>query len=251
MTARQVGAPPPASPATGNRSSRGSGSGRRRGRRPWGRPAVARPARRARNGPRSSSRAGRPARRGPSAPSRAAGRSASGRWSVTASASGRPPPPIGTGGRCGPRPASAQVIARSPALAPSQRSGSGSHRGERWPTHGRRVRAVSRAEDQVGQRPAGQVGGRHAVTDVTAGPGQPGGEVQADRGVPVPGDAQRTAPAMGDRDVAQDREQLDQGRSSASNTAGDRSKSGRTREPRWYGAPRPPKTIRPSALRWP
>ncbi len=40
--------------------------------------------------------------------------------------------------------ASARAIARSPALMPSHRSGSGSQRGERWPTHGRCTSGVSR-----------------------------------------------------------------------------------------------------------
>ena len=39
---------------------------------------------------------------------------------------------------------SASVIARSPAFTPSQRSGSGSQRGERCPTQGSRVSSVSR-----------------------------------------------------------------------------------------------------------
>src|SRR5215472_6666881 len=38
---------------------------------------------------------------------------------------------------------SAQVITRNPALTPSQRNGSASHGGERWPTHGSRTRALS------------------------------------------------------------------------------------------------------------
>ena len=45
---------------------------------------------------------------------------------------------------------------------------------------------------------------------------------------------------MRDPGIAQHREQLDQGRRSAANTAGTRSNAGRTAEPRWYGAPRPP-----------
>ncbi len=55
---------------------------------------------------------------------------------------------------------------------PSQRSGSGSHRRERWPTQSSRVRSVSLPGDEVGQRPAGQVGRGHAVADVAARPGQ-------------------------------------------------------------------------------
>ena len=38
---------------------------------------------------------------------------------------------------------SASLMVQRPALTPSQRRGSGSHRGERCPTQGRRVRGVS------------------------------------------------------------------------------------------------------------
>ena len=38
--------------------------------------------------------------------------------------------------------ASANAVATSPRLLPMKRSGSGSHRGERWPTHGNAVSTV-------------------------------------------------------------------------------------------------------------
>ena len=40
-------------------------------------------------------------------------------------------------------------------------------------------------------------------------------------------------------------------RCKAANTAGTRSYEASMREPKWYGAPRPPKTMRPSAVRCP
>ena len=54
--------------------------------------------------------------------------------------------------------ASAPVMTFSQALTPSQRSGSGSHRGDRWPTHGRRDQVGVPLEHQVGEGPAGEVG---------------------------------------------------------------------------------------------
>jgi hypothetical protein len=53
---------------------------------------------------------------------------------------------------------SAMVIARRPALTPSQRSGSGSQRGDRCPTHGNRVSSVSRP--RIRSRGSGRRGSR-------------------------------------------------------------------------------------------
>src|SRR3954447_3965136 len=58
-------------------------------------------------------------------------------------------------------------------------------------------------EHQVGQRPAGQIGGADAVTDVAAGPAPAGAGVQADGGVPVPGDPEWSAPAVAEAVLAQ------------------------------------------------
>ena len=107
--------------------------------------------------------------------------------------------PVATGGRGASRRGRPRSSPAGPALAPSQRSGSGSQRRERCPTHGSAVSSVSPAGDQVGQRAAGEVRRRHAVADVAAGPRQPGRGVEADRGVPVAGDAERAAPAVRDR----------------------------------------------------
>ena len=73
---------------------------------------------------------------------------------------------------------SANLMVHSPALTPSQRSGSGSQRGETCPTQGSSVSGVVRPGDEVGQCAPGQVGRGHPVTDVPARPGQAGGAVE-------------------------------------------------------------------------
>ena len=105
---------------------------------------------------------------------------------------------------------SAASIIRSPALAPIQRSGSGSHRGERWSTHGQPRQLGAAAEHQVGERLAGQVRGADTVTDVPAAPAQPGARVESDRGEPVARDAERAAPLVRDLRISEGREQLPQ-----------------------------------------
>ncbi len=106
---------------------------------------------------------------------------------------------------------SASFIVHSPALTPSQRSGSGSQRGETWPDPGEPGQRRVGPGDQVGQGAPGQVGRRHAVADVPAGPGQAGGAVEAHRGVPVPRNAERPAPGVGEAGVGHLGEQLGQG----------------------------------------
>ena len=105
----------------------------------------------------------------------------------------------GSPARCGASSWSAQVIARRPALIPSQRSGSGSQDRRAVPDPGQPGEVGVAAEDEVGEGAAGEVGGAHAVADVAAGPAEPGGRVEADRGRPVAGDAERAAPGVGDR----------------------------------------------------
>ena len=148
--------------------------------------------------------------------------------------------------------ASATVIARSPALMPSQRSGSGSQRRERCPTHGSRTSVGVAAEHQVAQGAAGEVGGADAVADVPAGPAQPGPAVEPDRRAPVAGDAQRAAPRVGDPGAGERREQVHQRLAAAARRPGRR---GRTRagsaSRSGTARPRPPKTSRSSAVRWP
>ena len=107
--------------------------------------------------------------------------------------------------------ASASVIARSPALMPSQRSGSGSHARRAVPDPGQAGQLGVALEDQVAQRPAGQVGGGDAVADVPTRPGQPGLAVQPDRRAPVARDPERPAPGVGEPGAAQHREQVEQG----------------------------------------
>ena len=69
--------------------------------------------------------------------------------------------------------ASARPAARRAVLTPSQRSGSGSHR-RRPVADPRQVDELAvAAEDQVGHRPAGEVGRRHAVAHVPSGPAMP------------------------------------------------------------------------------
>jgi hypothetical protein len=51
-------------------------------------------------------------------------------------------------------------------LTPIQRSGSGSHRGLAWPTHGSEVRITQPLRYEVGQRPGRDLRGGHPVTDV-------------------------------------------------------------------------------------
>ena len=109
------------------------------------------------------------------------------------------------------------------------------------------------AGDQVGERAAGEVGRRHAVADVAAGPGQAGRAVEPDRRVPVAGDAERAAPAVRDRAcrAAPGTARAACARSAAKTRGVAVVSRDGSREPKWYGAPRPPKTIRPSAVRWP
>ena len=82
--------------------------------------------------------------------------------------------------------ASALAAAGAPRRTPSQRSGSGSQRRERCPTHGSRVRSRVAAEDQIGERSPGEVRGRHPVADVAARAGQ-----RRSRGRTRRGDASR------------------------------------------------------------
>ena len=147
---------------------------------------------------------------------------------------------------------SATVIARSPALMPSQRSGSGSQRFERCPTHGCRTSVGVVAEHEVAQGPAGQVGGGDAVADVPTRPGEAGPAVEPHRRAPVARDAQRPAPRVVIRAVGRPPGTGRPGSArSFAKTRGSRSNSGRIREPKWYGAPRPPNTRRSSSVRWP
>ena len=147
---------------------------------------------------------------------------------------------------------SAAVAARRPALMPSQRSGSGSQGRDRCPTQGSRTRSVSRRSTRSRERPPGQVGGADAVADVPAGPGQPGRAVQPDRGAPVARHAERAAPDVRDPVVGDRGEQVHQGRGAAAGRPGSRRRSvARVLDARKYGAPRPPKTSRSSAVRWP
>ena len=74
---------------------------------------------------------------------------------------------------------SASPIARSPALTPSQRSGSGSQRRDRCCTQGSAVSSVSRPRTRSRRvRPARFVV-LDAVADVAAGPGEPGARGRA------------------------------------------------------------------------
>ena len=115
------------------------------------------------------------------------------------------------GGRVSRSSASASVIARSPALMPSQRSGSGSHDRERWPTHGSRVSSVSRPRTRSRRvRPARLVVLTPSPTYPPAQP-SPVVAVQPDRGAPVARDAERAAPRVGDPGAREHREQVDQG----------------------------------------
>ena len=70
--------------------------------------------------------------------------------------------------------------------------------------HGKPIVA---AEDQRGQRAAGEVDGGHPVADVPAGPAQPVG-AEPDRRVPAPRDVQRAAPGVREVGFDQRREQL-------------------------------------------
>ena len=85
------------------------------------------------------------------------------------------------------------------ACTPSHGSGSGSHRRDRWSTHGRRVRSVSCPTHEVGDAPPGGVGGGDALAGVAAAPGEAGVAVEADAGEQVAGDAEHSAPVVGVR----------------------------------------------------
>ena len=107
---------------------------------------------------------------------------------------------------------SARVMARRPALMPSQRSGSGSQR-RRAVAHPRQPDQLGvAAEHEVAQGAPGEVRGGDAVADVPARPGQPGAAVQPDGGPPVPGDPERPAPGVGEAGAPQHREQVEQRR---------------------------------------
>ena len=93
---------------------------------------------------------------------------------------------------------SASVVATSPAFAPEE------PQGFRLPARGAVVHPRQPHElrvlagDEVGERAAGQVGRAQAVTDVATGPRDAGRGVEGRGRVPVPGDAERPAPAVGD-----------------------------------------------------
>ena len=72
-----------------------------------------------------------------------------------------------------------------------------------------------------------------------------------DRGEPVAGDPEGAAPAVGDGRPGQRREQLDQGPSEGLVHAGVAVELGTDGRPEVVGRPRPPKAIRPSAVRCP
>ena len=107
---------------------------------------------------------------------------------------------------------SASRAARRPALTPSHRSGSGSQRGERCPTHGSRVSPVSRPEHEVGQRAPREVARGDPVADVAAGPPGAGQRVPRHRRVPVARDAERAAPGVREPDAVELGEQVAQRR---------------------------------------
>ncbi len=72
---------------------------------------------------------------------------------------------------------------------------------------GQRRELGLRAGDEVAQGAPGEVRRGDAVTDVAARPGAAGRAVEADRGVPVARHADRPAPAVGDAELADLREE--------------------------------------------
>jgi len=74
-----------------------------------------------------------------------------------------------------------------------------------WAPHpGQRCPQGLVLQDEVGEGPSSQVGGRDSVADVATGPGDPGGANQTHAEVPVAWDAPVATPAVGDRDVTSD-----------------------------------------------
>ena len=134
---------------------------------------------------------------------------------------------------------------------PSQRNGSGSHLPATVVDPRQRHEVGVAPQDQIGKRAPGEVGGRHPVADVAAGPRLPVArsmptEQYQSRGAPI-GPPQRwvtcASPSAGNISPSRAR--------SESCTPAWRSNSGLIAEPKWYGAPRPPNAMRSSAVRWP
>ncbi len=100
---------------------------------------------------------------------------------------------------------------RTIARDATNRSGSGSQRRLRWPDPGQMDEVGVVAEDEVGERPPGDVRRDDAMTGVPAGPAEPGRAVEVHGHRPVARDAERAAPVVrdlgrrGGREVAPDR----------------------------------------------
>ncbi len=148
---------------------------------------------------------------GTSAPTRRGGgvhlRPLGGQWSRGVTARARR-----LGRRVSDSSVSARVMARRPALMPSQRSGSGSQAGERWPTHGSRTSSVSRPSTRSRRvRPARFV---VATPSPTYPPAQasPVPRSSPTEALPVAGDPERPAPGVGEAGAPQHREQVEQRR---------------------------------------
>ena len=144
------------------------------------------------------------------------------------------------------------VIARRPALMPSQRSGSGSQRRLRWLTQGRVTRSLSAPVTRSASvRPARLV---VATPSPTYPPAQP---IPVPRSSPTDAAQSRAMPRQPphwwvNSHVVQLREHL------AQHACGGRRRPAASRRTtdgcataKWYGAPRPPNASRPSAVRWP
>ena len=154
--------------------------------------------------------------------------------------------------RARPRRRRRRPAATRPTLTPSQRSGSGSH-ARRAVADPRQAREVGvAAGDQVGERAPGEVRRRHPVADVAAGHGEPVARSKRTAQRQSRGTPSGPPQWYGNVDVAERGEQLaDRVDEQRSRTPSSVSKPGSIRDPKWYGAPRPPNAMRPSAVRWP
>ena len=168
-----------------------------------------------------------------------------GQWPVRRASPGR----SATRGRCGPRrrPRSPSPAGRrwrrasAAARAPSA--------GDRWPTHGSRVSVGVLPADQVGERAPGEVRRADAVADVAAGPaesrcrGRGRRTAYQSRGTPSGPPQVWVIASSAERgeQVVEHAPQLREDRGVAV------VRRPRSRDPKWYGAPRPPNASRSSA----
>ena len=181
-------------------------------------------------------------------------------WSVTpvrasssAASSAARPATRGQRGRCAASAASAPAAARRADVdaEPAQRLGLPPPRAVLDPGQAHEVALP--AGDQVGERAPGEVRRGDAVADVAAGRRRARCARSKRTGaLPVAGHAERPAPVVRERRRRRARGTARGPPRRASSAPARRCRTrGSIRDPKWYGAPRPPKAMRPSAVRWP